>query len=241
MSIQLRLPAMGALLFALLLLASCNRPARLLEANAGNLRTARTVAAAFYEFHGEVAGLPDVPFVTVGMDGGQGYSYDEAHNVLFVTPFSHADFDTQRMFAKACQPDRADDVYNDLMFRFFTAHQLMHLYYKAQPLEQVSLFEEEIRIHTLTWIFLRETELLGGAAELTTSLATLEAQLKRRFPVIRNGSHTAADLVVDDNASYWYVTAVSMCSALSEAGSAPSGEAYLASLPRIRMSAEAGR
>jgi len=225
-----------------LLTAACNRPARLLDANANNLRTARTVAAAFHEQYGAETGLPDVPFVTLGMEGGQGYSYDISHNVLFVTPYSQADFDTQKIFAKAAMDDRAGAVYDDVMFRFFTAHQLMHLYYDRQPLAGVSSYREELRVNAMTWLFLEDAGLLGPAHnEVVTTLGELEQRLVRRFPILERRDVSVSDLKVDDNTSYWYVTSVSMLAAREDANSIASVASLVEQFSQeSRFSAEAG-
>ena len=227
-----------ALASALLLLAACNRPALLLDANADNLRTARQVAAAFYGEYGRTLDLKDEPFVTIGMEGGQGYSYDVAHNVLFVTPFSHADFDTQRIFAKACDGEHAAAAYDGLMFRFFAAHQLMHLVYDELPLAPAGEYEEELRINALTYLFLERHDLLGGNA-FDVHLAVLEEQLAARFPGLASGRYAAATMPVDDNASYWYVTAVNLRTARAAAERTGSPGAYVASLEATEASAAA--
>ena len=228
-------------LAALALVSACNRPALLLDANADNLRAARTVAAAFYEDYGRAAGLRDVPFVTLGFEGGQGYSYDADHNVLFVTPFTHADFDTQKIFGRSTQAGQSALVYDDLMFRFFTAHQLMHLVYERLPVADGSHYEEELRINTLTTLFLQERGLLGGAdAELAKTLTRLEKYLRVRFPSVTDGTATAATLTVDDNSSYWYVTANSLATARRRAAIVGTTNNYLASLSGGEASLSAG-
>ena len=240
MSIISRFLSLGFFAAIVLGLGACNGTARLLETNQGNLRTARTVAAAFYKAYGDQLALRDIPFVTVGMDGGQGYSYDVDHNVLFVTPFSHIDFDTQKIFAKACAPDRGDDVYNDLMFRYFTAHQLMHLYYDELELEEVDIYEEELRINTLSLLFLKEYNLLSAnEKEIQTALNTLEQKLKRRFPQVMEGNQSAATLLVDDNSSYWFVTACNLREARLQASLVSSSSQYIQEISSPVLSATA--
>ena len=237
MSQPLRLPAL-ALALSCLIATACHRPTLLIDANADDLRTARTVALAFYQQLGTQAGLADVPFITVGVEGGPGYSYDVAHNVLFVTPYSHADFDTQRIFAKACGSQREEPVYDDLMFRFFTAHQLMHLVYDRMSLAEVSQYEEELRINTLTWLFLEENDLLSpGMQELMKVSERLEGDLVDRFPSVTKGVESAQTLTVNDNASYWYVTAVSLMASHADAERFGSSRGYVASLTDSRLSA----
>lgn len=242
MSILSRLPILGILIVTTFLFTACNSTARLLDANTSNLKTARTVAAAFYKTYGEDLGLRDVPFVTVGLDGGQGYSYDIDHNVLFITPFSHIDFDTQKIFAKACANDRGDDVYNDLMFRYFTAHQLMHLFYDKLQLEEVSLYDEEMRINTLTLLFLKQHDLLSTSdKEIHSALSEIEQKLKRRFPQVMDGNESPATMVVDDNAAYWFVTACNMREARFQASMVSSSKQYLEGLRSPILSAGAGQ
>ena len=233
-----RLLTAVALLYVLLT-SACNHPALLLDANADNLHTARNVAAAFYAQYGKELNLKDEPFVTIGVEGGQGYSYDIAHNVLFVTPFSQADFDTQKIFAKACAEDRAATVYDELMFGFFTAHQLMHLVYDELPLTHVDEYEEELRINTLTWLFLERNKLLPGITEEhLAAYQALSAQLERRFPSLQRGDN-AATLPVEDNASYWYVTAASLQASYAAAAQVGSPTAYVAALETRTVSVDA--
>ena len=216
----------------LLASAGCNHPKLLLDANAENLRTARTVASAFYRTYGAEVGLADVPFVTVGVEGGPGYSYDVAHNVLFVTPYSHADFDTQKFFARAAADYRGEPVYDELLFRFFVAHQLMHLVYDELALVEVDEYEEERRIHTLAWLFLERQGLTGAVEhELLETCDRLVAQLASRFPSLRGADAQAhRGLLVDDNASYWYVNAHGIREARAEARRVGSEPNYIAEL-----------
>lgn len=214
--------------------AACSTPARRLRMHASELAEARTVAQAFYAAYGEQVGLPDAPFVTLGVESGPGYAYEPDHNVLFVTPYRDADFDTQRHFARACRDRRADAVYNEVIFRFFTAHELMHLAYDRLPMrDDLSEYERETRINVLTWLFLRESELMpANVAEVEEALAALQADLASRFPTIRDGEETAATLHMDDNASYWYVTAASMREAAALAREASTPAAYATRLAR---------
>ena len=192
-------------------LTACSSPKLLIEANRHNLHEARTVATAFYHEHGERARLRDIPFVTVGMEAGPGFSYDVPHNVLFVTPAEYADFDTQKFFTRASLEGSGADAYNSLLFEYFTAHQLMHLLYDELPLHAATHWDEELHINTMTWLFLRRNG-LGADEEVSwlTTLANLEADLGRRYPSTADGTTAIGDLVVEDNASYWYVTAVSL-------------------------------
>lgn len=211
MPFTLRLPFLGAAILAVALLTACGSPKLLLDANAENLRNARKVTNKFYEVYGQEIGLKDAPFVTVGLEGGPGYSYDVNHNVLFITPFSHADFDTQKLFAKAARDLRASASYDELLFNFFSAHQMMHLVYDRLPLAPASQFEEELRINTMTWLFLMEYDLITqNEQEHLELLSNLEALLVRRYPSILTKKETAGDLEVLDNGSYWYVTSVSL-------------------------------
>ena len=116
----------------------------------------------------------------MGIEGGPGYSYDESHNVLFITPFSHADFDTQKLFAKAAREQRAGASYDELLFTFFAAHQMMHLVYDRLPLAPTNQYEEEQRINTMTWLFLKEYDLMPvNEMEQLELLNALEATLVR--------------------------------------------------------------
>ena len=192
-------------------LTACGSPKLLIEANQHNLRQARTVATAFYHEHGQRAGLEDIPFVTVGMEAGPGFSYDVQHNVLFVTPAEYADFDTQKFFNRASLEGTGASAYNSLVFEYFTAHQMMHLLYDELPVHAASHWDEEMHINTMTWLFLRRSGLAEGkeAAWLTT-LANLEGELGRRYPNAAADANLVPDLRVDDNASYWFVTASSL-------------------------------
>lgn len=193
------------------MVSACGSPKLLIEANQHNLRQARTVATAFYHAHGHRADLDDIPFVTVGMEAGPGFSYDVAHDVLFVTPHEYADFDTQKFFNRASLETSGQDAYNSLVFEYFTAHQMMHLLYDELPVHAASHWEEELHINTMTWLFLRRSGLATDreAAWLTT-LANLESNLGRRFPSAVEGATAIGDIPVDDNASYWFVTAASL-------------------------------
>lgn len=193
------------------LVTACSSPKLLIEANRHNLRQARTVATAFYQAHGSRADLGDIPFVTVGMDAGPGFTYDVAHNVLFVTPYEYADFDTQRFFNRASLGADGQEAYDGLLFEYFTAHQMMHLLYDELPHHAASHWDQELHVNTMTWLFLRRSGLAEGReAGWLTTLVNLEADLGRRFPVVTEGDAEVADLRVDDNASYWYVTAQSL-------------------------------
>ena len=210
---------------------SCTSPKLLLDDHAGELHRARTVATAFYADFGTELGLRDIPFVTVGVEGGTGYSYDLAHNVLFITPHAHAEFDTQRFFARASAGGDGDATYNALLFEYFTAHQLMHLLYDRLPLAPVPQYEEELRINVLTWVFLRKHGLsTDRPAQWLPTLANLEAQLVARFGEPGSGDRLARALGVDTNASYWYVTAVSIQDAYRRAEAFPTERAFVASL-----------
>ena len=167
------------------------------------------MATAFYRAHGQRAHLGDVPFVTVGMEAGPGFSYDVPHNVLFITPSDYADFDTQKYFDRASLDGSGAEAYNSLVFEYFTAHQLMHLLYDELPVHTASHWDEEMHINTMTWLFLRRQGLARDReATWLTTLANLEAHLSRRFPGAAADASLVPDVPVDDNASYWYVTAV---------------------------------
>ncbi|MFK8055405.1 MAG: hypothetical protein AB8F78_04710 [Saprospiraceae bacterium] len=240
MPFTFRLPVLGAAVLALTLLTACGSPKLLLDANANNLRTARTITNTFYDAYGQELGLKDAPFVTVGVEGGPGYSYDVSHNVLFITPFSHADFDTQKLFSKAARDTRASAIYDELLFNFFTAHQMMHLVYDRLPLAPTTQYEEELRINTMTWLFLKEYDLMpANEAEQAELLSNLEAQLVRRFPSITNEKETASELEVLDNGSYWYVTSVSLQSSRGLADAMGTQRNYAASLNGRVAEAEA--
>lgn len=203
----------------------------MLDANANNLSQARKVTNTFYDAYGKELGLKDAPFVTVGVEGGPGYSYDMSHNVLFITPFSHSDFDTQKMFAKAAQDQDAASIYNSILFNFFAAHQMMHLVYDRLPLAPTTQYEEEHRINTLTWLFMKEHDLLSSNdAEQLQLLYNLEAQLVRKFPSILSKKASIDELEVIDNGSYWYVTSVSLQSSKRLADTFSSQRNYVASL-----------
>ena len=220
----------------LILCTACSSPKLLLEEHTGDLRQARTVATAFYQDFGKDIGLQDIPFVTVGVEGGTGYSYDEAHNVLFITPHEHADFDTQKFFTRASLFDRGAATYNSVMFEFFTAHQLMHLLYDRLPVAPASQYEEELRINVLTWVFLRKHHLSDPhESEWLTTLAALEAQLVTRFPQAGGNENFARALTVDSNASYWYVTSVALQEAFRLAERYPNERAYVAELTGNRV------
>ena len=216
------------LLAALALGSASSIAEQRLAAHAEPLADARAVAQAFYETYGEQLGLPDAPFVTLGVESGPGYAYEPAHNVLFVTPFRDADFDTQRHFARAASDDREAEVYNALMFRFFTAHECLHLLYDRLPMRSdLSDFERETRINVLTWLFLEQHGLLPtNLDEIDATLRALGEDVAGRFPSIRRGEATAATLVVDDNASYWYVTAASIREARAVAAQVEDTKAY---------------
>ena len=177
--------------------------------------------------------------MTLGVESGAGYAYEPDHNVLFVTPYRDADFDTQRYFARVCERDRAEPVYDSLMFRFFTAHELMHLAYDKLPVRgDLTDFEVETRINVLTWLFLEQADLLPSrAAEQEAALAGLVDELADRFPTVRRGEETAATLLVDDNASYWYVTATSILEARGVARAAGTPTDYAAHLSRADAAA----
>jgi len=231
MPFTFKMPVLGSAFLALILLTACGSPKLMLDANADNLRTARSITNTFYNAYGQELGLKDAPFVTVGIEGGPGYSYDMNHNVLFITPFSHADFDTQKLFSKASRELRASANYNSLMFNFFTAHQMLHLVYDRLPLAPTSQYEEELRINTMTWLFLKEYDLMpANEAEQLEVLTTLEAQLAKRFPAIHNGRATAGELEVIDNGSYWFVTSVSLQASRRLADAMGSQRNYVASL-----------
>lgn len=215
----------------LFLCSACSGPKLLLEANEANLRQARTVAASFYSVYSEDAKLKDVPFVTVGVEAGTGFTYDRAHNVLFITPHEHADFDTQKFFARASLDGKGKADYSSIMFEFFTAHQLMHLLYDQMRIETSSLYEEELHIHTMTWLFMRRQGLLGQReGQWLPALAALESQLVRRFPEVERNTNIAKAMAVDSNASYWYVTAVGMQESYRMAAAYTSEKAYVAKL-----------
>ncbi len=240
MPFSFRLPVLGSAVLALLLLTACGSPKLLLDANADNLRKARTITNTFYDAYGQELGLKDAPFVTVGIEGGPGYSYDVNHNVLFITPFSHADFDTQKLFAKAARDQRAATCYDELLFTFFSAHQMMHLVYDRLPLAPTTQYEEEQRINTMTWLFLKEYDLMStNEAEQLELLNTLEANLVRRFPSILSEKETAGELEVIDNGSYWYVTAVSLQNSRRLADAMGTQRNYVASLNGRVAEAEA--
>ena len=242
MSPQTRPPALALALACGALLASCTSPRLLIEANEGNLRTARTVATAFYHEHGARAGLRDIPFVTVGMDAGTGFEYDADHNVLFLTPYEYADFDTQKFFTRASLGGSGKDAYNALLFEFFTAHQLMHLLYEALPLPAVAEYEEERHINAMTWLFLRRQGLdpEREAAWLTT-VANLEGDLGRRFPGASGDADLVAALAVVDNPSYWFVTADLLQRSYREAADYASEGAYITELLLPSDEAQAAR
>ena len=223
-----------------LALTSCASPKLLLEANADTLKSARMVTKRFYQVYGQDLALKDEPFVTIGVEGGPGYSYDVNHNVLFITPYTHADFDTQRMFAKSAGDHNPEIVYNDLLFNFFTAHQLMHLVYDQLPLAPVSQFEEEHRINTLTWLFLEEEQLLSDqlSSQLEV-LKVLEDRMLKHFPAVNSGKIDASGLEVVDNSSYWYVTAVNVQTAYQTAQSVGRTSKYIAGLTGQLAEAEA--
>ena len=215
----------------LVLCTACHSPRLLLEEHATDLRQARTVATAFYQDFGQDLGLKDIPFVTVGMEGGSGYSYDVSHNVLFLTPFQHADFDTQRFFGRACGSDCSDATYNSLIFEYFTAHQLMHLLYDRLQLPAVAEYDAELRINVLTWVFLRKHKFADlREGEWLAALSALEAQLVSRFPDIAGNNQMARALAVDNNASYWYVSAVNLQEAYRQAQNFKSERAYITQL-----------
>jgi hypothetical protein len=220
------------LLAAILLLSACSSTRIILDQHQDELRNARTISAHFFQTYGQQTNLKDVPFVTLGIEGGTGYSYDENHNVLFITPFLEADTDTKRAFAKASSQLEAPDYYNNLLFEFFTAHQMMHLLYDVQPLAPVSLYEEELRINAMTWLYLNQHGLTSE--EKTTQqlafLQQLETRLVSRFPGMESSKRLASALEVVNSASYWYVTAVSVQQAHQIAGTAGSLDQYLQSL-----------
>lgn len=231
------------LLFAFAaLVPACGSPKLLIEANQHNLRQARTVATAFYHAHGQRAGLDEIPFVTVGMEAGPGFSYDVAHDVLFVTPHEYADFDTQKFFNRASLEGSGQDAYNSLLFEYFTAHQMMHLLYDELPLHAATHYDEELHINTMTWLFLRRSGLSEGreAAWLTT-LANLEADLSRRFPSAVEDEAAIGDITVDDNASYWYVTAVNLQQSYRTAVGYESAGEYITELLMPADEAQAAR
>lgn len=214
---------------------ACHSPRLLLDENRGNLATARTVAAAFQAEYGRALGQAEAPFVTLGFKGGSGYELDGEHDILFLTPFSHADFDVQRLFHRATDDERGQALYNDLMFRYFTAHQLMHLVYDELPHvageADARSYEQELDIHTMTWLFLQEHDLMpADEREVIAALGSIEAQLARRFPGVGEGVLTPDEIAVDHNDAYWYVTAVSLQAARRRADTAGSQGRYLASL-----------
>ncbi len=219
-----RIALLGLVLFS----TACRSSKVLLAEHATDLREARTVATAFYQDFGKDLGLKDVPFVTVGVEGGTGYSYDEAHNVLFITPFEHTDFDTQKFFARVSQAEQGAATYNSIMFEYFTAHQLMHLLYDKLPLAPVSQYEEELRINVLAWVFLRKHRLSDlNEAQWLAALSGLEQQLVSRFPQSEKSDNIARALTVDNNASYWYVSAVSLQEAFRLAQDYSNERAYV--------------
>ena len=238
---QTRLHTLLLLAFGALL-ASCTSPKLLIEANQHHLREARTVATAFYHEHGQRTHLRDVPFVTVGMEAGTGFSYDVDHNVLFLTPYEYADFDTQKFFDRASLEGSGKDAYNGLVFEFFTAHQMMHLLYDELPMHAASHYEEELHINTMTWLFLRRHGLRAEreAAWLTT-LANLEAELGRRFPDAAGDEDLTADIRVDDNPSYWFVTATNLQAAYRGARGYESEGEYITELLLPSDEAQAAR
>jgi len=231
---------LGSAILALILLTACGSPKLLLDANAENLREARSITNTFFDAYGQDLGLKDAPFVTVGIEGGPGYSYDVNHNVLFITPFSHADFDTQKLFSKAAREQGASGSYDELLFNFFTAHQMMHLVYDRLPLAPTSEYEEEHRINTMTWLFLKEYDLMSAnEAEQIELLNNLEANLVRRFPSILTEKEDVSELEVIDNGSYWYVTSVSLQSSRRLADAMGTQRNYIASLDGQVAEAEA--
>lgn len=190
---------------------ACTSPKLLLENNRDNLRGARTIATAFYESYGQQVGLKAVPFVTVGTEGGSGFNYDAAHNVLFITPYDFADFDTQKFFGKASEDSDGRAEYNAILFDYFTAHQMMHLVYDEIGLNAASHWEEELHINAMTWLFLKRTGLLQGRdATWLNTLSQVETRLVSRYPDAAPNANFAQALEVTNNATYWYVTAVSM-------------------------------
>ena len=215
----------------LLLCTACTAPKLLIEDHTAELRQARTVATAFYQDFGKDVKLKDVPFVTISVDGGSGYSYDQAHNVLFITPFEHADFDTQKFFSRAAPGDTTAQSYNSLLFEFYAAHQLMHLLYDALPLDGVSHYEEELRINVLTLIFLRKHKFSEVAESGWLSVMdALEAQLVSRFPGAGESASFARALDIDNNASFCYVSAVNFQEAHQIAAGFKSERAYVTQL-----------
>ena len=225
---------------ALLFATACTSPKLLIDANQANLRQARLVATTFYHDYGKHANLKDVPFVTVGTEGGPGFSYDVPHNVLFVTPYEFADFDTQKFFGRASLQADGKEAYNSLMFEFFTAHQLMHLLYDELPLHAASHYDEEMHINTMTWLYLRTNGLsVDHEAAWLTTLANLEANLGRRFPEASADPSTVRDIEVLSNAAYWYVTAVGMQQAYRKAQDYPTTTDYISELILLPAGGEA--
>ena len=134
------------------------------------------------------------------------------------------------------------DTYNSLLFEYFTAHQLIHLLYDELPLHAATHWDEEKHINTMTWLFLRRNGLsVDKEAAWLTTLANLEADLGRRYPSAADGTVAIADLTVDDNASYWYVTAASLQQSYRAAmGYATEGE-YITELLLPSDEAQAAR
>ncbi len=219
---------------------ACSSPKVLLENNRDNLRGARTIATAFYESYGAHLDLKDVPFVTAGMEGGPGFSYDTDHNVLFVTPYEYADFDTQKYFGRASASGDGKADYNSLMFDYFTAHQLMHLVYDEAGHSPASHWEEELHIHTMTWLFLGRNGLAEGRdANWLNTLAQVEGRLVSRYPDAALDTNFARALEITNNATYWYVTAVGMREAYELAKPYASEQSYLSQLVTPPAAAQA--
>ncbi len=219
---------------------ACSSPKLLLDSNKDNLRGARTVAMAFYESYGSSLGLKDIPFVTAGMEGGSGLVYDASHNVLFVTPYEYADFDTQKYFGRASASGNGKEAYNSIMFDFMAAHQLMHLVYDRTGLNAANHYQEETHINAMTWLFLKRTGFLHdqGDAWLNT-LGEIETRLVSRYPDAAADTNFAQALEVTNNATYWYVTAVSVRESYETSKRYASEKSYLSTLVLPSTSAQA--
>ncbi len=221
-----------AALFLLLSTVACHSPSVLLQENRASLAKARVVSQAFHERYGAELGLDAAPLATLGYSGGAGYHFNEEHEVLFLTPISHADFDVQRLFAEVAPEGRDVELYDELMFRYFAAHELMHLVYLDLPgvVEQEFDYHQEMEIHTMTWLFLQEARLLpDDEAEVLGLLANIEGHLARRFPGVMEGTLTLDELPLVDNPTYWFVTAASLQEARRLADAAGSSGRFLAS------------
>lgn len=221
------------LFFLIIILSTvaCAKPTLMLEANSGNLKQARTVAATFYEVYGQQVGLKDIPFVTLDFGGDPGHSYDVSHNVLFITPFKKADFQTCKLFAKASPKDRAINNYDSYSFAYETAHQMMHLLYEDLNLAPVSIYERETRISTMAILFLREYGLIAdNEAELFETLKRMKLQLSDLYPDVVNGDMAIQELEVNDTNSYWFVTANSLLTAMDFAKNTDNSRQFISTI-----------